>query len=193
VLRNERSRQRLRQVIARASGDDVSLQAQSAIATILAHLAFWDRFVYARWKHAADQGLEAPAEIEDAHTQLVNDAGFPQWRMIPFEQAARDVIDVAESLDTLIERIDPGIGKQLMGASRSRLVDRSIHRNEHLAELEDVPLADQRRARYRKGQRTLLRASPARPSCSACFFLGEGVTPPRGRVVVAANSPITKP
>jgi hypothetical protein len=141
ITHNTASRQKLRDLIARASTDDPSRRAGSPIATTLAHLAFWDRFVYARWTHAADLGLEAPPEIEDAHTQLVNDAGFPQWRTIPFEDAARDAIDVAESLDGLIERINPEIAERLMDAGRTRLVDRSIHRNEHLADLDDVSSA----------------------------------------------------
>ena len=80
--------------------------------------------------------MEAPPEIADAHTQLVNDAGFPQWRTIPFEDAARDALAVAETLDGLIERIDPQVAERLIAAGRGRLVDRSIHRNEHLDDLE---------------------------------------------------------
>ena len=136
VARNAASRQRLRDLVAPSSGHDRSPLVRSAIATSLAHLAFWDRFVYARWNQAAERGLEAPPEIADAHTQLLNDAGFPQWRTIPFEDAARDALAVAETLDGLIERIDPQVAERLIAAGRGRLVDRSIHRNEHLDDLQ---------------------------------------------------------
>ena len=136
VARNAISRQRLRDLVTPSSGHDLSPLARSAIATILAHLAFWDRFVYARWNQAAEQGLDVPPEIADAHTQLVNDAGFPQWRTIPFEDAARDALAVAETLDGLIERIDAHVAERLIAAGRGRLVDRSMHRNEHLDDLE---------------------------------------------------------
>jgi hypothetical protein len=142
VARNAASRQRLRDLVASSSGHDLSPLARSAIATILAHLAFWDRFVYARWKDAAEQGLDAPPEIADVHTQLINDAGFPLWGMVPFEDAARDAIAVAETLDGLIERIDPQVAERLIAAGRGRLVERSIHRDEHLDDLEPTAITD---------------------------------------------------
>src|SRR5438128_5844996 len=95
VARNAASRQRLRDLVAPSSGHDRSPLARSAIATSLAHLAFWDRFVYARWNQAAEHGLEAPPEIADAHTQLVNHARFPQWPPIPSEAPARHPLPLA--------------------------------------------------------------------------------------------------
>ena len=184
VARNAASRQRLRDLVAPSSGHDRSPLARSVIATSLAHLAFWDRFVYARWNQAAEHGLEAPPEIADAHTQLVNDVGFPQWRTIPFEDAARDALAVAETLDGLIERIDPQVAERLIAAGRGRLVDRSIHRNEHLDDLQTD--SDHRLGGWAE-RRPVHDGSVGRPATTRCPSFGwqrprqQGTAPALGR------------
>ena len=131
--RNAASRRRLEAVVGAADGASAENRAQ--IASTLAHLAFWDRFVEARWLLAKRLGLSVPPEIDDAHTDLVNDAAFPLWRLIAFGAAARDALDTAARLDGLIEGVDPEVAGRLIESGRPRLVDRSAHRDEHLADL----------------------------------------------------------
>lgn len=136
VERNARSRQRLEAVV--RSRHRVSQERQAAIASTLAHLAFWDRFVEARWLLAERLGQSEPPPIDDAHTDLVNDAALPLWRLIPFDDAARDALETAARLDGLIEAVETGVAQRLLGGGRPRLVDRSAHRSEHLADLEGI-------------------------------------------------------
>jgi hypothetical protein len=133
VERNAASRQRLEAVV--QSARRVSAENRAAIGSTLAHIAFWDRFVEARWRLAERLGRPEPPEIDDANTDLVNEAAFPQWRLIPFDDAARDALETAARLDALIEAIELSVVQRLMEGGRPRLVDRSAHRDEHLADL----------------------------------------------------------
>jgi hypothetical protein len=64
-------------------------------AALFAHMAFWDRFVRARWLLAATTGSRAPLPFDDALLELINDSSLQQWAVIPPRTAVQDCLAAA--------------------------------------------------------------------------------------------------
>jgi hypothetical protein len=133
--RNRASRDRLAAVIARLGSRSVELPGGWTAAGLIAHLAFWDAFGAARLeKFARDQ---QPMEFgSDALTEFMNTAGLPQWRATPIATAADLATRAAASIDRVIEGLPAAIFDDIRAMNRPRLLDRSLHRKEHLDEIE---------------------------------------------------------
>ena len=104
-------------------------------AGLFAHVAFWDRFVCARWLLAVSTGSRTPVDFDDSLLELINDASLQQWVAIPPRVAVEDCLAAAGQLDDLIESLDDAV-VSVAQARRPRLLDRSLHRLEHLATIE---------------------------------------------------------
>ena len=136
--RNRSSRERLR-AIASALPDselDGTIDNPWTAAALFAHMAFWDRFVFERWRLAAEKGDPTPVSEDNAVMDRINDASLKQWLAIPARLAVEDFLDAAAELEELIARLDATIVSELVVEGRERLVDRSLHRGEHLGTIE---------------------------------------------------------
>jgi hypothetical protein len=133
--RNRASRDHLAAVIARLNGRSVDLSGGWTAAGLLAHLAFWDRFGAARLeKYVRDR---EPMELgSDALTEFINAAGLSQWAATPIAMAADLATKAAAAIDRLIEGLPSDVLDQIRPMKRPRLLDRSLHRKEHLDEIE---------------------------------------------------------
>jgi hypothetical protein len=136
--RNRSTTERLRALAGRVSDDDLarSLDPPWTTSALFAHIAFWDRFVMARWKLAVTNGSRAPDRMDDTPQDLINDAALPGWLAIPPRAALDACLAAAEEIDRFIGSIDTEIVDELMRDRRERLVDRSLHRGDHLWMLE---------------------------------------------------------
>jgi hypothetical protein len=141
---NTKERKRLRALVESLTDEELALQIGDGwtIAALLAHLAFWDYRVLtliARWKNTGVGS--SPIDIHS-----VNDAAKPLFRAIPGREAAALAVIAAEAVDTELanipENLRPDINA-LVQEGKFRL-DRSIHRNEHLDQIESF-LAQSRR------------------------------------------------
>ncbi len=111
---------------------------------MLAHLAFWDYRVLVlvmRWKKV---GIgPSPIDIDG-----VSDAMKPLCLAIPPREAARLAVDAAEAVDAelanLPEDLESGINA-LVQEGKFRL-NRSIHRDEHLDQIERILAESSRQA-----------------------------------------------
>jgi len=135
---NRQSRTRLERL---ASGLDerslrLPLGEHWTLAAGLLHLAFWDRFVLERWTHAARTLRTTPQPLEDEAVDLINDALTPLLLVAPVEVAATQAIDAARALDGFIAQMPAETVEAIRGQGRPRLIDRSLHRREHLDEIE---------------------------------------------------------
>ena len=65
--RNRSTSQRLRALADRISDDELGrvIDPPWTASALFAHIAFWDRFVHARWVRASSEGLRAPEPIDD--------------------------------------------------------------------------------------------------------------------------------
>jgi len=133
--RNRASRDRLAAVIAQLGDRSIPLPGGWTAAGLLAHLAFWDRFGTARLeKYLGDR---RPMELgSDTLTEFINAAALAQWTATPIRTAAGLATDAAATIDRLIE----GLPREAFDAIRvmnlPRILDRSLHRKEHLDEIE---------------------------------------------------------
>jgi DinB superfamily len=136
--RNRSSTERLRALARRLSDDELarSLDPRWTTSAIFAHIAFWDRFVLARWNLAVTEGSRAPDRIDDTPQDLINDAALPGWNAIPARAALEGCLAAAAELDRFIGTLDADLVVELVRDRRERLVDRSLHRGEHLDALE---------------------------------------------------------
>jgi hypothetical protein len=140
--RNRAASERLRALGARLSDEDFTrlIDPPWTAAALFAHVAFWDRFVHARWLLAASTGSGTPLPIDDAVQglvqDLVNDACLQQWLLIPPRTAFRDCLAAASEVDALIRSLKADVVLEVVQARRERLVDRSLHRREHVDTLE---------------------------------------------------------
>jgi DinB superfamily len=140
---NKKGRERLRAITNRLSEAELAMLTGDGwtVGATLGHLAFWDnrvRDLILRWK---ESGI-GPSPID---TDNINDAMKPLLRAIPGREAVEQALRAAEAVDAEIENLPeelkPGV-EALVKEGKLRL-DRSIHRNEHLDQIERA-LADNR-------------------------------------------------
>jgi DinB superfamily len=138
--RNRTSAERLRAVGERLSDEELArtIDHPWTAGGLFAHIAFWDRFVLERWKLAAERGDRAPMSVDDAFMERINDASLDQWMSIPPRAAVEQCLAAAEDVDAYLGGIDDEIRTDLIAEGRRRLVDRSIHRGDHLATMESA-------------------------------------------------------
>jgi hypothetical protein len=136
--RNRASLDRLRNVAARLTEEELvrRIDPPWTASALFAHIAFWDRFAHARWEHALDTGTGAPLPIEDDPLELVNQAGLHEWGAVPPRTAIEECLAAAEAMNGFVESLDAETISEVVRSGRERLVDRSIHRGEHLATIE---------------------------------------------------------
>lgn len=114
------------------------------VASVYSHLAFWDRWQEARWRAAAAAGLVCPSGVPDGIGDLVNDALAALIHRLPGDRAVAAWRTAAESLDATIAGLSDASVQAALDNGLERLVDRSSHRRDHVAQLERA-LARRRR------------------------------------------------
>lgn len=134
VARNEAERERLRALLDRLSEDDWgrSLGSGWTVSAALAHLAYWDQRALAVMEGWERDGVpERATDVGDA----INDAMLSEWLAMPTEEAKRRALASAEAVDRKIAGLSSTM-VEAISAIRLRSIDRSIHRREHLEEIE---------------------------------------------------------
>jgi hypothetical protein len=140
VERNRSSLERLRAIgsVLSEAELDRTIDAPWTAAALFAHIAFWDRFVLERWRLAAEKGDRTPIPEDNAVMDRINDASLRQWLAIPARIAVEEFLAAAAELEELISQLDATIVSELVGEGRKRLVDRSLHRGDHIRTLEEA-------------------------------------------------------
>ena len=138
IERNAASRTRIRAVAEHLSDEELARHVDAAwtVGALFAHVAFWDRFVLERWRLARERDTRVPSGLDDTILDLVNDAALQQWVLLPGRESVKECLSASEEVDAFIRSLGEGTLSEVIVAGRVRLVDRSIHRNEHLDVLE---------------------------------------------------------
>ncbi len=133
VQLNRAGTERLRNLTKRLSAKDLQhpLFEGWTVSAGLAHLAFWDRRILYALDQTEKSGKFANPEIEF----YVNDIVLPLLLAIPSADAVRISVQTAETLDKRLEGFREDWLEQML-ASNKRMVFRSMHRNEHLDDIE---------------------------------------------------------
>jgi hypothetical protein len=135
--RNRESVERGRAIADRLSSDDLRrpIDPPWTPAALFAHMAFWDRFAHTRWTHAIEAGSLEPVGIDEDALELLNHAELGHWLDVPADLAVREFLEAAESINRLVASLDDEVLRRTT-ETRPRLVDRSLHRGEHLDTME---------------------------------------------------------
>jgi hypothetical protein len=133
---NRQQRERLQRLVDDVDDSELRRAAESgwSVATLLAHLAFWDRFGVARWD-AFERTGQFPDPVDP---DLLNSACEAEWQTLPPGEAARLALEATEAIDAYIERLSPAAVEAARAAGRSILLERAAHRREHLDQIERV-------------------------------------------------------
>lgn len=141
--RNETSRARLRKVVGRLTPAGLALRVGDGdwtVGQVLGHLAFWDRFLAARWRAALASGPgEQPTHLPDELAGLLNEALTPDRDALAADAgsaAVEETLAAAQAVDGIIAGLPAVTPVEAILAERPALLDRSIHRLEHLAAID---------------------------------------------------------
>jgi hypothetical protein len=132
----------LRQLLAAARGvgagrHPARLEDGWTAAALICHLAFWDRFVIARWDQYDRDGTLL--ELPEAHQDLVNAAALPLWSAVAPETAAAEATGAARAVCRRIAELSPAATDHALATGRIRMLDRTLHWLPHLEALEAEP------------------------------------------------------
>jgi hypothetical protein len=101
------------------------------VAITLAHLAFWERRLLQILAETEASGKLDPPVIDT----VVNDLSLPLWAAVPPRSAARLAVESSQEVDQRLENYPSDLLEQIY-ARLDRWVVRSLHRNEHLDEID---------------------------------------------------------
>jgi hypothetical protein len=134
--RNREQRERLRHLL--EGVDEAALARPTGtgwtVATVLAHLAFWDRFALARLD-AFERTGQFPGAVD---ADMLNAAGEAEWQALAPHTAAQLALRAMNELDDRIEGLSSASVEAVRTSGRDRLLDRASHRLEHIDQIEPV-------------------------------------------------------
>ncbi len=141
IAQNTATRERLRALVARLSDAELAhpIGDGRTIASILGHVAFWDRRVLVlleRWTRGDVHPSPADAEPDDV--DWINDAAQAFLLAIPPRELAQLALQTAEDVDRQVERLAPELVAAIRTAGEPISLARFHHRGEHLDELEQL-------------------------------------------------------
>jgi hypothetical protein len=138
VAENMAELRRLRDLV-EGLGDERLAQPMEAgwtVASVLAHMAFWDYRIVAQLERWGSNGRGTPPTYEEEAVDWINDAAKPIFLAIPPPIAARVALEAAEAADRAVaDMSDELLAKNdELGGFINPV--RAEHRREHLDDLE---------------------------------------------------------
>lgn len=136
VARNSEQRERLQRVIERLSDDDLLRDVPGtewSVADTLAHLAFYDR----RAQILVEKFLHEGVSPSPYDSQTLNDALPHLTRLIPPRAIAEEALAAAVAADEAAAAISDELLVEIRARNEVN-PDRSIHRKNHLDDIERV-------------------------------------------------------
>jgi hypothetical protein len=140
VAENDAERERLRALVARLSDDDLQrpMPAGRTVATVLAHIGFWDARAIAVMEKWARGVAPSTADNEPEDVDWLNDATKPFFLALAPRDAARLTLQLAEDADRKIAEMSDDLLVQVVAAGTPFDLSRANHRREHLDDIEQV-------------------------------------------------------
>lgn len=138
VAENEAELRRLRDLLDRLDDEQLArpMDAGWTVASVLAHMAFWDYRIVTQLDRWGPDGLGAPPTYEEEAVDWINDAAKPIFLAMPPRVAAETALDAAEAADRAVAELSDDL---LLENEKTGLIInpvRAEHRHEHLDELE---------------------------------------------------------
>lgn len=134
VGRNQSETRRLAELVGKLSQADLdrSLGEGWTVNAALAHLAFWDRYAVALLEGWGTGGFQPVAASADH----INTASLNGWLALPAEYVLREVVAAAEAADHAATSVAPDLAEDIADGGRSRILDRTGHRSQHIAQIQ---------------------------------------------------------
>jgi hypothetical protein len=132
---NRRSTDRMQTLIQGLSEKELTQTSGDnwPIYVMLAHLAFWDQRVV----HVIELARKNNVLVVPHFDDQLNDILAPFLGAISPGEAVEMTIRIARTLDQYLEECPPELFNQMMEVN-NRLVERSLHRNDHLDDIEKM-------------------------------------------------------
>lgn len=136
---NERNREQTARLksLRRLSDEELSLPVGEhwTVGVALAHIQYWD--VRGLGAIEAWRRHGVPLVLWRNREAAVNDLRLDLWRVIPPRDALEQAIVTAEAIDRLIGELTPAEA-EVVAAQRYPVLERALHRDGHLTEIEQV-------------------------------------------------------
>jgi hypothetical protein len=139
IQRNAETRQTLRDLVATLDAATLTraMDRDWTIAAVLAHLAYWDEWNLVRWRKYRETG-EIAAVSSMAAIDMINDAALPAQRALEPHRAVALALETAEAGDRYVAELPDDLVAFALSENRTIYVDRAIHRNQHIPDIERV-------------------------------------------------------
>ncbi len=136
IIENENATKRLEQLVNKLTDCELShpMAAGWTVSSVLAHLAFWDiraATLINKWKQSG-------VEYSSLDTDVINEVTRVIFNGLSPRVAANITIENARILDRLIRDLDPEFIEKIKTDGRNVRLERFIHREEHMDEIEKV-------------------------------------------------------
>lgn len=139
IEENEAERRRLRELVDGLSDEELAspMDAGWTVASVLAHMAFWDYRIVALLDSWGLEGRgPTPTQEEEDAVDWINDAAKPIFLAMPPRVAAQTALDAGEAADRAVAEMSDEL---LARNDETGLIInpvRAEHRAEHLDDLE---------------------------------------------------------
>jgi hypothetical protein len=136
IYENEASEAQLKKLLTRLNNQELQrpLEAGWTVASMLAHLAFWDQralLLIRQWKQ---QGIgPSPAD-----TDILNEAMRGLFLRLAPHDACEMCLAYAVAVDAEIKSLDPQLALDIMERGTAVRLNRAVHRSEHLAQIQEA-------------------------------------------------------
>jgi len=107
-----------------------------SVATVLGHMAFFDRMLLLRWDTFEKDGVFA--ELTPNHFDLINHAGAGDWSVLAPRAAVARCIEAAEGAVARIEALPEKAVAVARETNRPALLQRILHWGPHLEQIESA-------------------------------------------------------
>lgn len=134
---NDSERARLDALVERLSDADLARAMPDGwtVASVLAHLAYWDQRAYIlldRWQR---KGVTPPAG-DEADVDWINDAAKPMFLALPPRRAAELAVAIAEATDRKVASLSDELISRNAALGTPVALTRATHRRGHLDDIE---------------------------------------------------------
>ena len=134
---NDSERARLNALVERLNDADLTRAMPEGwtVASVLAHLAFWDQRAYIlldRWQR---KGVTPPPG-DAADVDWINDAAKPMFLALPPRRAAEVAVAIAEATDRKVASLSDELVSRNAALGTPVTLARADHRREHLDAIE---------------------------------------------------------
>jgi uncharacterized damage-inducible protein DinB len=139
IAANDAERERLKQLIARLSDEQLShpMPAGWTVASVLAHMAYWDARALALMNAWETGAVPSKADFEPEGDWL-NDSVKPLCLALAPRAAAQLAIQLAEETDAKVAALTDARLEQIMAVGQPFALSRAGHRGEHIDEIESI-------------------------------------------------------